>query len=73
MEIQWCIHHILQHHMSRDHRVILALRDLNGLSYEEVAGVLGISMSAVKSHLHRARQAFRDHLLQSGCADLLRD
>lgn len=72
-ELQWCIHHILQHHVSRDHRVILALRDLNGLSYEEVAGVLGISVGAVKSRLHRARRAFRDHLIKAGCAGLLRE
>lgn len=72
-ELQWCIRHTLQYHVSRDHRVILALRDLNGLSYEEVAGVLGISVGAVKSRLHRARKAFRDHLIKSGCAGLLRD
>lgn len=72
-ELQWCIRHILQHHLSREYRVILVLRDLNGLSYEEVAGVLGITVSAVKSRLHRARRAFRDHLFKTGCAGLVRD
>lgn len=72
-EMQWCIRHILQHHVSGQYRVILVLRDLNGLSYGEVAGVLGISVGAVKSRLHRARRAFRDHLIRSGCAGLLRD
>lgn len=31
------------------------LRHLEGLSYEAIAEVLGISQSAVKSRLHRAR------------------
>ncbi|MFZ5648067.1 MAG: RNA polymerase sigma factor [Bacillota bacterium] len=72
-EMQWCIRHILQHHVSREYRVILVLRDLNSLTYGEIAGVLGISVGAVKSRLHRARRAFRDHLIKSGCAGLLRD
>ncbi len=72
-ELRWCIHHILQHHLPRNYRVVLVLRDLNRLSYEEIATVLGVSVSAVKSRLHRARLAYRDHLLKSGCAGLVKD
>lgn len=36
-------------------RVPLVLRDLEGLSYEDVAAVLGVSVPAVKSRIHRAR------------------
>lgn len=72
-ELQWCIRHVLQHHVSREHRVILVLRDLNELSYEEIASALDISVAAVKSRLHRARKVFRDHLFRTGCAGLLRD
>ena len=36
-------------------RVPLVLRDVEGWSYEEVAAVLDLSASAVKSRIHRAR------------------
>lgn len=38
-----------------EQRAPLVLREFEGLSYEEVADVLGLSVSAVKSRLHRAR------------------
>jgi RNA polymerase sigma-70 factor (ECF subfamily) len=41
-------------------RSILLLRDDEGLSYVEIADVLGISLSAVKVNLFRARNAFRE-------------
>lgn len=37
------------------YRVPLVLRYWHGLSYDEIAEVMGISISAVKSRLHRAR------------------
>ncbi|MCI9236846.1 sigma-70 family RNA polymerase sigma factor [Lachnospiraceae bacterium 50-23] len=40
-------------------RTVLILRDYEGLSYEEAAGVLGIEEGALKSRLYRARQRFR--------------
>lgn len=36
-------------------RVPLVLRDLEGWSYEDVAAVLEITVSAAKSRVHRAR------------------
>jgi RNA polymerase sigma-70 factor (ECF subfamily) len=44
-------------------REVVVLRDIEGLSAVEVAQVTGLSVPAVKSRLHRARQALRDHLL----------
>ena len=41
------------------HRTILLLRDIEELSTEEAARLLGISENAVKIRLHRARQALR--------------
>jgi RNA polymerase sigma-70 factor, ECF subfamily len=38
-----------------EHREILVLRDLEQLAGDEVANLLGISLSAMKSRLHRAR------------------
>lgn len=40
-------------------RSLLLLRDAQGLSYAEIAGVLELSLSAVKVNLFRARNAFR--------------
>ncbi len=44
------------------YREVLVLRDVEGLTAPEVAEVLGVSVQAVKSRLHRARQAVRDHV-----------
>jgi RNA polymerase sigma-70 factor, ECF subfamily len=43
-------------------REVLVLRDVEGLSAPEVAKILGISVEAVKSRLHRARVAIREEL-----------
>jgi RNA polymerase sigma-70 factor (ECF subfamily) len=43
-------------------REVLILRDVEGLSAPEVARVIGISVEAVKSRLHRARVAVRQAL-----------
>ena len=43
-------------------REVLVLRDIEGLSAPEVAKVLGLSVQAVKSRLHRARLAARQHV-----------
>lgn len=43
-------------------REVLVLRDVEGLSAAEVAAVLGLSVDAVKSRLHRARQTLREKL-----------
>jgi len=43
-------------------RVVFALRDVEGLSTEETAEMLGLSVPAVKSRLLRARLQLRDRL-----------
>jgi len=42
-----------------EQRLLITLRDFEQLSYEEIACVMGISLSSVKSRLHRARMAFK--------------
>jgi len=42
------------------YRTVFVLRDQEGLGNEEVAAVLGISVAAVKSRLHRARIYLRE-------------
>jgi RNA polymerase sigma-70 factor (ECF subfamily) len=44
------------------YREVLILRDVEGLTAPEVAEVLGLSVQAVKSRLHRARLAVRAEL-----------
>ncbi len=44
------------------YREVLVLRDVEGLSAGEVAEVLGLSVEAVKSRLHRARVAVRERI-----------
>jgi RNA polymerase sigma-70 factor (ECF subfamily) len=44
------------------YREVLVLRDVEGLPAAEVAEVLGLSVEAVKSRLHRARVAVRERI-----------
>jgi RNA polymerase sigma-70 factor, ECF subfamily len=37
------------------HRIVILMRDLQGLSYEEIAADLDLPLGTVKSRLHRAR------------------
>lgn len=48
--------------MPRKYRMVLGLRDLEGFPAEETAQILEISVSAVKSRLHRARLFMRKSL-----------
>jgi len=48
--------------LSDDHRTVLVLFDLSGLTYEEIAQVTGVPLGTVKSRLNRARLALRDEL-----------
>ncbi|MFI9815642.1 RNA polymerase sigma factor [Saccharothrix variisporea] len=48
--------------LPHDQRRVLIMRDVQGLSGGEVARALGLSVPAMKSRLHRARAAVRDHL-----------
>ncbi len=49
-------------HVSADHRVVLVLRDVQGLSYEAIAATLGVELGTVRSRLHRARCALKEWL-----------
>jgi RNA polymerase sigma-70 factor (ECF subfamily) len=45
-------------------RVPLMLRDADGLSYEEIAGQLNVSLSAVKMRIKRGREQFRQRWIE---------
>jgi len=46
--------------LSEKHRTILILREVEGLAYEEIADVLGISKGTVMSRLYHARRYFQE-------------
>jgi len=57
--------------LSEKYKVVFVLSDVEGLSNEETAKILGLTVPAVKSRLHRARLYLREQLsryLQEGKA-----
>ena len=50
------------------HRRVIALVDVDGLSYQEAADVLGVPLGTVMSRLHRARARIRTRLAAEGLA-----
>lgn len=49
-----------------DHREILLLREIQGLSYEEIAAALGLEAGTVKSRIFRARKKICSFLIKDG-------
>jgi RNA polymerase sigma-70 factor (ECF subfamily) len=45
-----------------EHREVLVLRDVEELSYDEIASITGLAEGTVKSRLHRARLALKEHM-----------
>jgi len=47
---------------------VIVLRDIQGLSYQEISDITGLNLGTVKSRLARARMALRKNLVPSGRA-----
>lgn len=48
--------------LSDDHREVVVLHELDGMTYTEIATFLGIPEGTVKSRLHHAFQSLRTHV-----------
>jgi RNA polymerase sigma-70 factor, ECF subfamily len=58
--------------LSRNHRAVVALVDLDGLTYKEAADMLAIPVGTVMSRLHRARAKVRAQLEAAGFTEVSR-
>jgi RNA polymerase sigma-70 factor, ECF subfamily len=58
--------------LSANHRAVITLVDLDGLSYQEAAEVLGVPVGTVMSRLHRARRKVRAELERAGFMEVER-
>lgn len=45
-----------------EHRLLIVLRDIQGLSYQEILTITGLQEGTLKSRLHRARVALKERL-----------
>lgn len=61
LEIKRCIMKL-----SEEFRTIIILRDIEGLSYQEIAEILSVEIGTVKSRLYRGREALRNELIKIG-------
>lgn len=59
VELQGFVRNALDQ-LSPEHRTVLILRELQGYSYDEIAGIAGCNLGTVKSRLSRARQALKE-------------
>jgi RNA polymerase sigma-70 factor (ECF subfamily) len=49
--------------LSKDHKAVIVLRDIQGYSYSEIADILSCSEGTVKSRINRARERLRTILV----------
>ena len=50
--------------LSEEHKAAIILRDVKGLSYEEIAEILELSLGTVKSRINRARNQLKTEILK---------
>lgn len=60
-ETNRAVHNALQQ-LDEESRTVIVLRDIKGLSYQEIAKTLSLPEGTVKSRISRAREALKKHL-----------
>ena len=60
-EIEQALHRAIAE-LPEDRRLVVVLRDLEGLSYEDIAAALDLELGTVRSRLHRARADLKGKL-----------
>ena len=50
--------------LSDEHRTIIVMRDIEGLSYTEISEIIGVSIGTVKSRISRARLQLKNIILK---------
>ncbi len=60
-ELEAALHRAIAE-LPEDRRIVVVLRDLEGLSYEDIADALGLELGTVRSRLHRARADLKGKL-----------
>ena len=73
-EIEQSIHEALKE-IAVEYRIVVVLRDMEGLSYEEIADTLRVSLGTVKSRLWRGRMELKKAMqpflsIQSKCKEV---
>ena len=48
--------------LPEDRRIVVVLRDIEGLTYDEIAAALSLELNTVRSRLHRARLDLKEKL-----------
>ena len=60
-ELQGALHRAIAE-LDEERRIVVVLRDLHGLAYEEIAAALDLELGTVRSRLHRARMELKQRL-----------
>ena len=48
--------------LDEEHRLLVILRDVEEMSYQEIGEITGLPEGTIKSRLHRARMAIEEEL-----------
>ena len=61
--------HSALHRLPTSFREVLVLREFEELSYQEIAGIIGIPIGTVMSRLARARSTLKSMLVDAECGE----